>query len=252
VTDVPVQDAATVVLLRDGTDGIEAWMLTRVAAMAFAAGMSVFPGGRAEAADSSLPLAGGDLPRLAERFGCDVTTAHGLVGAAVRETFEETGVLLSVPFADLGGARSDVELGRVSFGDLLRANGLAADAAALHPWSRWVTPAGEVRRYDTRFFVGALPDSAVAQDVTSESSEASWVAVGAAIEQAQRGERYLLPPTMMTLASLLPFGSVAEAIASSDSRQLEPIHPRLRIDGESVTVELPDGTVVPIPRSMIP
>jgi 8-oxo-dGTP pyrophosphatase MutT (NUDIX family) len=250
--DAPVRDAATVVLLRDSAVGIEAWLLTRVTGMAFAGGMTVFPGGRVDPADSALPLAGGDLAALAARFGCDIPAAHALVGAAVRETFEETGVLLTVPTADLSGARTDVELGRVSFGDLLRTHGLVADASALHAWSRWVTPAGEVRRYDTRFFVGALPDSAEAQDVTSESSEASWVPVGTAIEQAQRGERKMLPPTMMTLASLLPFGSVAEVVASSDTRSLEPVRPKLRVDGESVAVELPDGTVVPIPRSMLP
>ena len=249
---VPVRDAATVVLLRDGVDGLEAWLLTRVIGMVFAAGMSVFPGGRVDDADTSVPLAGGDLPRLAERFGCDVSTAHALVGAAARETFEETGVLLSVPFADLSAARADVELGRVSFADLLRANDLAVDAAALQPWSRWVTPVGEVRRYDTRFFVGALPDSAEAQDVTSESSEASWVPIGAAIEQAQRGERQLLPPTMITLASLLPFGSVAEVLASSQTRELAPVRPELRVDGDAVSVELPDGTVLPIPPNLLP
>jgi 8-oxo-dGTP pyrophosphatase MutT (NUDIX family) len=252
MTDAPVRDAATVVLLRDGPDGMEAWLLTRVAAMAFAGGMSVFPGGRVDERDAGLPLAGGDLPRLAERFGCDQATAHRLVGAAVRETFEETGVLLSVPFADLCAARADVEQGRVSFGELLRSNDLAVDAGALHPWSRWVTPAGEVRRYDTRFFVGALPDTAVAQDVTSESSEASWVPVAAAIEQAQRGERKLLPPTLMTLASLVGFAKVAEVLAASPERDLTPVRPQLRVDGESVTVELPDGTVFPIPRSMLP
>ncbi len=250
--DVPVRDAATVVLLRDGAVGIEVWLLTRVTGMAFAGGMTVFPGGRVDPADTALPLAGGDLAALAGRFGCDVPTAHALVGAAVRETFEETGVLLTVPAADLSGARADVELGRVSFGELLRANDLVADASALHAWSRWVTPAGEVRRYDTRFFVGALPDAAEAQDVTSESSDASWVPVGTAIEQAQRGERKMLPPTMMTLASLLPFGSVAEVIGAAGTRSLDPIRPQLRVDGESISVELPDGTVVPIPRSMLP
>lgn len=244
--EAPVRDAATVVLLRDGTDGIEAWLLTRASAMVFAAGMSVFPGGRVDPADSSLPVAGGDLPQLAERFGCDLPTAHGLVGAAVRETFEETGVLLSVPFADLSGARADVELGRLSFGDLLRANDLAVDGGVLHPWARWVTPPNESRRYDTRFFVAALPDTAVAQDVTSESSAASWVPVGHAIEQAQRGERGLMPPTLVTLTELLAFGSVAEAIATADTRDLEPIRPLWRTDGDSVTVELPDGTVVPV------
>src|SRR5439155_1243228 len=83
----------------------------------------------------------------ASALGAGEAGAGALVGGAVRETFEETGVLLTVPRADLSGARADVERGLVSFGDLLRANGLAVDAAALRPWSRWVTPAGEVRRY---------------------------------------------------------------------------------------------------------
>jgi 8-oxo-dGTP pyrophosphatase MutT (NUDIX family) len=252
VTSVPVRDAATVVLLRDGAEGIEAWLLTRVTQMAFAPGMTVFPGGRVDDADSDLPLLG-DVSALAARAGCSDTTARALLGAAVRETFEETGVLLTVPSADLSGARGDVELGRVAFGELLRANGLAIDAGILHPWSRWVTPAGEVRRYDTRFFVGALPDGAEAQDVTSESSEASWIPVGLAIEQARRGKRQMLPPTMATLASLLPFPAVAEALASSDTRSLDPIRPEIRIGADgSVSVELPDGTLVPIPRSMLP
>jgi 8-oxo-dGTP pyrophosphatase MutT (NUDIX family) len=251
--DVPVRDAATVVLLRDGDDGIEAWLLTRVTQMTFAAGMTVFPGGRVDAADASLPLAGGDVAGLAARFDCDVRTVHALLGAAVRETFEETGVLLSTPPADLSDARADVERGLVSFGDLLRANALSVDADALHPWSRWVTPAGEVRRYDTRFFVGALPHDAVAANVTSESSEASWVPVGEAIEQAKRGERQMLPPTMTTLVDVARFDTVADVLASSRSRALGAVRPGLLVgDDGSVSVELPDGTVVPIPRSMLP
>jgi 8-oxo-dGTP pyrophosphatase MutT (NUDIX family) len=249
--DVPIRDAATVVLLRDGLDGVEVWLLTRVTQMAFAAGMTVFPGGRVDDADPSLPLVGGDVAAVALRFDCDETTAHALIGAAVRETFEETGVLLSVPAADLSGARADVERGLVSFGDLLRANGLAVDADALHPWSRWITPAGESRRYDTRFFVGALPEAAEAQDVTTESSAASWVPIADALEQAQRGERKMLPPTLMTLGSLLPFATVAEALASAASRRLDAVRPEVRVaeDG-SVAVELTDGVVVPVPPGM--
>ena len=248
---VPVRDASTVVLLRDGADGPEAWLLTRVREMVFAAGMTVFPGGRVDEADGSLPTSGGDFAGLAARLQCDETTARALVGAAVRETFEETGVLLTAPVADLSAARADVERGLVSFGDLLRANGLAVDAGALQPWGRWVTPVGEVRRYDTRFFVAALPEAATAQDVTAESSEASWVGVAAAIEQAQRGERKMLPPTIMTLASLLPFGSVAEVLAAAEARDVDAVRPEIRLgeDG-SVAVELPDGTTLPIPPGM--
>jgi 8-oxo-dGTP pyrophosphatase MutT (NUDIX family) len=239
------------VLLRDGTEGLEAWLLTRHNQMVFAAGMTVFPGGRVDEADAALPVIGGDLARLAARSGCDESTARALVGAAVREVFEETGVLLTVPTADLSGARADVELGRVSFGELLRANGLAVDGGAVHAWSRWVTPAGEVRRYDTRFFVAALPDWAEAQDVTNESSEASWVPVAAAVEQAERGERGLLPPTLITLASLQPFESVAQVLTASGSRSLDAVRPEIRIGANgSVAVALPDGLLVPIPPGM--
>jgi 8-oxo-dGTP pyrophosphatase MutT (NUDIX family) len=247
---VPVQDAATVVLLRDGADGLETWLLTRVRQMAFAAGMSVFPGGRVDAADAGLPIAGTGLTDLAARLQADETTARALLGAAVRETFEETGVLLTVPSAELGGARADVERGRLSFGDLLRSNGLAVDAAALHPWARWVTPVGEAHRYDARFFAAALPHGAEAQDVTAESSAAAWVRVALAVRQAQRGERKLMPPTIATLAALLAFETVAEVLAAAEARNLDAVRPEIRFaeDG-SIAVELPDGTLLPVPSS---
>lgn len=253
MSDVPIRDAATVVLLRDTANGLETWLLTRHTRLAFAGGMSVFPGGRVDEDDATLPLTGGDLAAFAARAGCDELTAHALVGAAVREVFEETGVLLTVPTADLSGARGDVEAGRVSFGDLLRANALAVDADAVRPWSRWVTPAGEVRRFDTRFFVAALPAAAEAQDVTFESSEASWVLVAEAVEQAQRGEREMLPPTISTLASLLAYPTVAEVLTASAQRSLEAVRPEIKLGADgSVAVQLPDGTVVPIPQSLLP
>lgn len=251
MSDVPVRDAATVVLLRDGGEGVETWLLTRVRQMVFAAGVTVFPGGGVDNADASLPISGADPGSLAARLRRDESTARALLGAAARETFEETGVLLTAPSADLSAARADVELGRVAFGELLRANGLAVDAGALRPWDRWVTPAGEVRRYDTTFFVAALPDSAVAQDVTGESSEASWLPVAAAVEQARRGERKMLPPTIVTLTSLLPFSSVAEVLAASETRSIDAVRPEARFGADgSVAVELPDGTVFPIPPGM--
>jgi 8-oxo-dGTP pyrophosphatase MutT (NUDIX family) len=245
--ETPVRDAATVALLRDGVTGIEAWLLTRAAAMVFAAGMSVFPGGRVDDADAALPIAGGDLEDVAARFGCDLATARGLVGAGVRETFEETGVLLSVPVAELSGARADVEAGRVGFGELLAANGVAVDGAALRPWARWITPPNEVRRYDTHFFVAALPPSAVAQDVTTESSAASWVPVAEALAEARAGRRGLMPPTLATLTSLLEFATVADVLAAAPARDLTPVRPRVLIEGDTVAIELPDGTRIPIP-----
>jgi 8-oxo-dGTP pyrophosphatase MutT (NUDIX family) len=255
--EVPVRDAATVVLLRDAPDaaGLDVWLLTRVAQMAFAAGMSVFPGGRVDADDAQLPLQGVDVSALAARFGCSESVAHALLGAAVRETFEETGVLLSVPplDLDLDEHRAAVEAGSLSFGALLAEHDLVLDAAALQPWARWITPAGEVRRYDTRFFVGALPAGAQAHDVTTESSAAGWVSIASAIEQAQRGERKLLPPTMATLASLLPFSTVADVLTAAGQRSLDPVEPEIVVGADGVvSVRLPDGTTAPIPASLQP
>ncbi|MDP9118309.1 MAG: NUDIX hydrolase [Actinomycetota bacterium] len=256
--EVAIRDAATVVLLRDGAaadggaGGIEVWLLTRVTQMAFAAGMSVFPGGRVDVGDGLVPVAGSITADVATRLGCDQSLAHALLVAAARETFEETGVLLTVPPADLSSSRADLEAGRVAFADLLRAHGLTVNAAQLRPWARWITPVGETRRYDTRFFVTGLPDGAEPRDVTSESSAASWVGVGAAIEQAQRGQRMMLPPTLATLASLTAYPSVAQALAAADDRVIEAVRPHIRVgaDGE-VIADLPDGTSVSIPTAMI-
>lgn len=258
--DVPIRDAATVVLLRDRPadaamdearrSSVQAWMLTRVTQMAFAAGMSVFPGGRVDASDADLPISG-DIAAVASRFDCDEPLARALVGAAVRETFEETGVLLASPTVDLSASRADVENGRLSFEESLRGHQLTIDADLLKPWARWITPAGETRRYDTRFFVGALPEGAEPDNVTTESSSAEWLGVGDAIEQAQRGERKLLPPTIATLASLIEFENVDAVLAAAQQRVIEPVRPTIRIaDDGDIIAELPDGSSVTLPRAM--
>jgi 8-oxo-dGTP pyrophosphatase MutT (NUDIX family) len=248
MTSAPVRDAATVVLLRDGGAGIEAWLLTRVRQMTFAPGMTVFPGGRVEDGDADLPWAGRPPASIAARLGCGVTLARALVGAAVRETFEETGVLLTVPPGCLDGSRADVEAGRMSFGALLRAHGFAVDADAVHPWARWITPDEEARRYDTRFFVAALPEHAHAQDVTSESSVAAWVPVREALAGETRGGPALLPPTRKTLHSVSGYPTVDDVLAAAEARSLDAVTPRVRRDSDGRYVELPDGSTMRLPR----
>ena len=255
MTDPPavaVRDASTVVLLRDGAAGLEAWLLTRVTQMVFAAGMTVFPGGRVDARDATLPFAGSGCVEVARRFGCDEPTARSLLGAAVREVYEETGVLLTVPAGQLPDARAEVESGRLAFAELLAEHGLAIDADGLRPWARWVTPRGEPRRYDTRFFLGGLPAGVEPMDVTTESSHAAWVGVGEALEQARRGERKMLPPTLATLSSLSGFATVADALDAASVRDLGPIRPTIRVadDGE-VIADLPDGSSFTLPRTIL-
>jgi 8-oxo-dGTP pyrophosphatase MutT (NUDIX family) len=213
-----------VLLVRDAGGGgrPEVWMLTRVSQMAFAPGASVFPGGRVDPDDSSLPWSGRPASAFAAEFDCSVVLAHALVGAAVRETFEETGVLLSVPAASLAHQQPDVEDGRLTFADLLIGDGLSIDAGALRSWGRWVTPDDPttLRRYDTRFFVATLPDGAEAADLTRESTTAGWTTAAEALASWQRGERILVGPTVAMLASIVDCQSVAEILSRAPARSL--------------------------------
>jgi 8-oxo-dGTP pyrophosphatase MutT (NUDIX family) len=242
---VPVRDASTVLLLRDGPGGRpQVWMLTRVAEMAFAGGASVFPGGRVDADDADLPWSGRPAERFAVEFDCPVEFARALVGAAARETFEETGVLLSTPAASIASAQPEVESGRLRFGDLLTGHGLAIDADALRPWARWVTPARERnrRRYDTRFFVAKLPASAEAADLTSESVIGEWVTPDDAMAATDRGERYLMPPTRVSLQSIAGFDRVDDILLAASGRSLVAERPSYEVDdGGQRWVILNDG-----------
>jgi 8-oxo-dGTP pyrophosphatase MutT (NUDIX family) len=244
------RDAATVLLLRDGVDadGVkrpEVWLLTRVAQMAFMPGMTVFPGGRVDATDSALPWAGRSAATFAAELDCEVEMAHALVGAAVRETFEEAGVLLTTPSAELAHLQPDVEARRTSFADVLIEHGLAIDGDLIRPWARWITPAIVPTRYDTRFFVAALPANAEAIDLTTESSTAYWASAADALSARDRGEHDLVPPTIAMLKSILSYSTVAEVIAGATGRSLEPVLPVIRVDENGARVlELPDGTVI--------
>jgi 8-oxo-dGTP pyrophosphatase MutT (NUDIX family) len=208
-------------------------MLTRVAEMAFAAGASVFPGGRVDKGDGDLPWSGRPAEHFATDFDCPVELARVLVGAAVRETFEETGVLLSTPAASIASAQPEVESGRLGFGDLLTRHGLAIDADALRPWARWITPPRERhrRRYDTRFFVAKLPASAEAADLTSESVVGEWISPDEAMAGTDRGERTLMPPTRVSLQSIASFDRVDDILAAAAGRSLVAERPQFELDG---------------------
>jgi 8-oxo-dGTP pyrophosphatase MutT (NUDIX family) len=212
--------------------------------MVFAAGASVFPGGRVDASDAKLPWSGRRAETFAAEFGCEVELARALVGAAVRETFEETGVLLTSPRASLAHRQAEVETGRLGFGALLTEHGLAIDADLIRPWARWVTPPGApTRRYDTRFFVAVLPDGAVAEDLTTESTVGGWTTPADALAAAARRERSLMPPTGITLMALADYSTAAEVVAAASTRSLEVERPEFRADDEGNTwTVLPDGT----------
>jgi 8-oxo-dGTP pyrophosphatase MutT (NUDIX family) len=168
--------AASVILLRDGRAGLETYLLHRHARMAFAPSMVVFPGGRVDGADAS-------------------EEADPFFRCALRETFEETGVVLS--------------------------------EMDLYPWAHWITPEIEPRRYDTRFFVAEMPQDQEATDISGETDSADWSTPDAALAAERSGRILMLPPTISILIELADLPSVAEVITHAIGRQIEPVLPQL-------------------------
>jgi 8-oxo-dGTP pyrophosphatase MutT (NUDIX family) len=241
----PPRDAATVVLLRDGagapggSGGIEVYLLRRVRAMAAFGGMTVFPGGGvdpADVADVALPWVGPAAEEWTGPLSAGTALARGLVCAAVRETFEESGVLLAgtgpddvVPdTADWEAERQALEARDLSLSTLFADRGLHLRADLLRPWAHWITPEIEHRRFDTRFFVAALPAGQRTRDVAGEADHAAWVRPADALAELGRGERVMVPPTAMTLADLTAFDTVADVLAAAPERRIIPVLPRLK------------------------
>ena len=182
------RQAATVLLLRDaaplsgGPAELEVYLLRRTRGMPFAGGMTAYPGGGVDPrdGDTEIAWAGPSPQEWAQAFGCDERVARELVCAAVRETFEEAGVLLAGPVDGDGVAgvvpsvsgddweqqRQALLSRELSLAELLAARGLAVRSDLLRPFAHWITPPNENRRYDTKFFAAALPVGQEARDVS--------------------------------------------------------------------------------------
>lgn len=243
--------AATVVLLRERPGGPEAYLLRRHAGMKFAAGMYAFPGGGVDPrdADHAVAWAGPSPAEWADRFGTSAAEARAIVAAAVRETFEESGVLLAGPgpdsvVADTTGDDWEADraalVGRsLGFTEFLDRRGLVLRSDLLGAWSRWVTPEFEDRRYDTWFFVAALPEGQRTRDVSGEADRVTWARPEDALAGLKAGELGMLPPTIETLRNLAGFAKTAEALAAAAGRGLGAIMARPRFEGERLIIEWP-------------
>ena len=244
----PARLAATVVLLRDTAHGLEVYLVKRASTMAFAGGRYAFPGGRVDPRDADEALAAawaGPSPAAwAERFGCPEPDARALVCAAVRETFEETGVLLAGPtpgtlVGETSGAaweadRLALEAHTLSLGELLARRSLVLRTDLLAGWSRWVTPVFEPRRYDTAFFVAVLPAGQSAREVSGETEGTLWARPAQPIADLRAGLVSMLPPTVTTLQEVAEHGSAAAVLAAGATRRLAPI--------QASVESAPDGT----------
>jgi 8-oxo-dGTP pyrophosphatase MutT (NUDIX family) len=246
---VAPRPAATVVLLRDGRDGPEAYLQQRPTGMGFAGGLWVFPGGRVDQADrdpaGDASWTGPSPAAWAERLGMGVDEARGHVVAACRETLEEAGLLLATPAPApqaLAAARRELLAGSAGFGELLARLGVRLDSARLRYWAWWVTPEAEARRYDTRFFVAALPADAAVTAHLAEAERERWLPPA---EAAADPDLPMLPPTRYTLRDLAGFASVADALAAAADRPVERILPVL--DGAELVMPWLERYPVPSP-----
>ena len=258
------RDAATVMLLRPAGAGagVEVLMLRRVAAMKFAPGAYVFPGGSVDPADYEAAVGwhGPDPGEFGARLGASAEMARALVCAAVRETFEEAGVLLAGapdggPVADPSGPswaadRAELVAGAVTLAELLSRRGLVVRADLLVPWARWITPEGEPRRFDARFFAAALPAGQRATGHAAESDHIAWLRPGDAIESARAGQISMLPPTATMLHDFAVAGAVdgRDAVAGILGRRpvIEPVVPRLVLEDGQAWLYVPDEVGYPL------
>jgi 8-oxo-dGTP pyrophosphatase MutT (NUDIX family) len=247
--------AATVVLLRPGLEtgtrsaaGFEAYAHRRAATMAFAPSMYAFPGGSVDIRDAevreSSDVAGRDIDVAfagptqdwwAGRLGLAAAQARAVVCAAVREVFEECGVLLAGPdestvVGDVSGVdwesvRIALQDHQVGLADLLASRGLVVRSDLLVPWARWVTPEFEPRRFDTYFFLARLPRLQRTRDVGGEAEHTVWAG------PAELAQLPMLPPTAYTLRQLAGYDTIDAAMAAGQSRHLStPVLPRFATD----------------------
>ncbi len=255
---VPMHDAATVMLVRDTPAGLQVFMLRRAMAAVFAGGLYVFPGGRVDLADAT--------PAVAEFCdGLDDAGASAALGlergglafwiGAIRECFEEAGVLLAAGpdgeavrfetpeviarFERDRHAVHDGQMGLVELCDRERLRLMAGDIRYV---SHWITPLGERRRFDTRFFVARAPQGQVPLHDDSETIESLWIGPAEALHQNQAGELALMPPTIANLAFLSRFESADDVMAAAAFLATPPaILPKGRFgrDGRFIALLLP-------------
>jgi 8-oxo-dGTP pyrophosphatase MutT (NUDIX family) len=261
LTPAVPRDAATVILLRQGAGagsgaGVEAFLLRRTAELEFAPGACVFPGGSVDErdADPGIGWVGPAPEGFAAQLDVPPERARALVCAAIRETFEESGVLLAGSSAEgasglvgnsaaLAADRHALLTGTTTLGEVLGRRGLVLRADLLTPWARWITPEVSPRRFDTWFFAAALPAGQTATAAPEghadpgESESGTWLRPGAALDAAEAGEITLLPPTAVTLRELAAHQDVDGILARR--RTITPRLPRVTVENGKVRLSMP-------------
>jgi 8-oxo-dGTP pyrophosphatase MutT (NUDIX family) len=246
------RDAATVVLLRRSASGPAIYLLRRQSSMAFAGGMCVFPGGGVDRRDFDATVAWAGPPPAdwAARLGVDEAEARALVCAAVRETFEESGVLLAgtspdAVVADTTGDdweadRVALESRELAMSDFCSRRGLVLRSDLLGVWAGWQTPVFEPRRFRTWFFVASLPEGQRTRDVSSESSSVAWMPALEAVQAVDDGELMMMPPTYLTCLEVGQHADPDGVLAASADRSIDMFTPEVTGEADEATLSMPD------------
>ena len=259
VPDVPAtpRPAATIVLVRPGPAGPEVLLLKRNRTVGFVPGAYVFPGGRVDSEDASAELVerldGVSPEQAAERLGMEESDRRAVAYyvAALREAFEETGIMIGrgpggTPLppaagdASVRGVLAALHRGDRTFAEVVADLDVTLDGGAVEYIAHWITPRAEPRRYDTRFFVAAVPGDTEALPDGSEITQAVWLSPEAALTRHEEGTLPMIFPTIKTLQSLLGFESVQQLRDSFGAREIPTVLPRLVRTPGGVGIRLPE------------
>jgi 8-oxo-dGTP pyrophosphatase MutT (NUDIX family) len=264
----PIPHAATVLLLRENDAGLQVLLTKRAAGLSFMGGLWVFPGGRMEPSDLAPELAArADQAAVADTgsrmlsadagtatASIDLDTARGLLVAACRETWEESGVLLARPrgggrWGDerrtrVAARRATISADATGFARMLVDEDLVLDVERLVYWSHWITPAFESRRFDTRFFALTVPPDQEASVDRGELTHHAWLAEAEICGHLASGEMKMAPPTRATLQDLWSchrrHGGLAAMLEAERARIVPPILPkRFEVGTADVEIVLP-------------
>ncbi len=230
------RDAATVIVLRERVGGLEVFCVLRHGRSGFLGGAVVFPGGKVDAGDGAdiwAERATAPVARVSA-FASEAASARALAVAACRELVEEGRILPadgSLPDAEVAAIAEELRTGAAEGGPpplaaALGRRGLRLDLGALTPWSRWITPEAETKRFDARFFLLALPPGQEGRHDDRETTMSFWGAPAAVLDRAARGEIFLAPPTSRTLEVLSSVSDLRSAAALAERQSLLPICPR--------------------------
>ena len=234
--------ASTVLLVCDSAEGMEVFMVVRHHQIDFASGALVFPGGSIDKEDFAIAA---DHARCGGDHGLD-DKARAFRVAAVRETFEECGVLLARPRGSdalLSGARVE-EISKKAagktFGEMIASEDLVLALDQLVPFAHWITPTPLPKRFDTHFFIAAAPEDQLAVHDGSEGVDSVWINPNRALAEARTGKYTIIFATRLNVEMLGRQNDVAAAIEAARTRKIVTVQPEvLKRDDKGVKLRIP-------------